>query len=127
MSWRKIVGTMLFTFLILTFAFSNQQAFADSSESAQKETKDDETNLDTQLYLVFATNSVVDNGKLPAVLDSVIKQLRSSLPFKNYRLAATLINRVKNEGRLNLQWIGGPLLAASAANNSTPQLQRIPY
>ena len=120
MSRSKIVATMLFTFLILTIAFSNQQALAQSSQPAQKETKDDETNLDTQLYLLIATNSTVDDGKLPAVLDSVIKQLRSSLPFKNYRLAATLINRVKNEGRLNLQWVGGPLLAASAANNNTP-------
>jgi hypothetical protein len=38
-----------------------------------------------------------------------VKQLRQSLPFKNYRLAATLINRVKNNGRLNLKWVGGPL------------------
>jgi len=43
------------------------------------------------------------------VLEPVVKQLRPSLPFKNYRLAATLINRVKNNGRLNLKWIGGPL------------------
>jgi hypothetical protein len=120
MSRSKIISTTLFTFLILTFAFSNQQAFSQSSQPAQKDTKDDETNLDTQLYLLIATNSTVDDGKLPAALDSVIKQLRSSLPFKNYRLAATLVNRVKNEGRLNLQWVGGPLLAASAANNSTP-------
>ena len=120
MSRSKNLRTMLFTFLILTFVFSNQQAFAQSSQPAQTQTKDDETNLDTQLYLLLATNSTVDDGKLPAVLESVIKQLRSSLPFKNYRLAATLINRVKNEGRLNLQWVGGPLLAASAANNSTP-------
>jgi hypothetical protein len=42
-------------------------------------------------------------------LDGVVRQLRATLPFKNYRLAATLINRVKNEGRLDLSWIGGPL------------------
>jgi len=38
------------------------------------------------------------------------------LPFRNYRLAATLINRVKNEGRLDLSWIGGPM--ASATGNT---------
>ncbi len=53
-------------------------------------------------------------------LDPVLKQLRASLPFKNYRLAATLINRVKNDGRLNLQWVGGPLLATAAASATTP-------
>ena len=52
--------------------------------------------------------------RLPAALDAVVKQLRATLPFKNYRLAATLINRVKNEGRLDLSWIGGPLASGSA-------------
>ena len=69
----------------------------------------DETNLDTQLYLIVATNQTVEDARLPASLDPVVKQLRATLPFKNYRLAATLINRVKNEGRLDLSWIGGPL------------------
>src|SRR6185436_2409869 len=38
--------------------------------------------------------------------------------FKNYRLMATLINRVKSEGRLDLRWIGGPLL--EPATPATP-------
>ena len=87
---------------------------------SQQEKKDDETNLDTQLYLLVATNQSVEDAGLPASLDSVIKQLRASLPFKNYRLAATLINRVKNDGRLNLKWIGGPMMATAAASNTTP-------
>ncbi len=75
---------------------------------------------DTQLYLLVATNQAVDDTKLPAALDSVLRQLRASLPFKNYRLAATLINRVKNDGRLNLKWIGGPLIVSTTASTSTP-------
>src|SRR5215213_2797432 len=59
----------------------------------------DETNLETQLFLIVGTNQDIDETKLPASLDTVVKQLRSTLPFRNYRLAATLINRVKNEGR----------------------------
>jgi hypothetical protein len=73
--------------------------------------------------LIVATNSEVDDGKLPSSLDSVIKQLRASLPFKNYRLAATLVNRVRNEGRLDLRWIGGPFnvqTGTAAASNVTP-------
>src|SRR6476660_3074103 len=77
----------------------------------------DEANLDTQLYLIVGTNQDVDDPKLPASLDNVVKQLRATLPFKNYRLAATLINRVKNQGRLDLSWIGGPL--ASAVGSSS--------
>jgi hypothetical protein len=87
----------------------------------------DDANLDTQLYLIVGTNQEVDDAKLPATLDSVVKQLRSTLPFKNYRLAATLINRVKNEGRLDLSWIGGPLASVSptgAASNVTPSFSQ---
>lgn len=121
MSLRKTLGCFVFSLVVISFAMSNQQVCAQSSgQSAQKETKDDETNLDTQLYLLIASNQEVDSAKLPAALEPVIKQLRASLPFKNYRLAATLINRVKNDGRLNLQWVGGPLLAASAASSNTP-------
>jgi hypothetical protein len=121
MTLRKIVSTILFTTLITIFAMIGQPVSAQSSsQSNQKETKDDETNLDTQLYLLIATNQAVDDAKLPAALEGVVKQLRTSLPFKNYRLAATLINRVKNDGRLNLQWIGGPLLPAAAASGNTP-------
>lgn len=89
-------------------------------QSTQARNKDDETNLDTQLYLLVATNQDIDDAKLPASLESVIKQLRASMPFKNYRLTATLINRVKNEGRLSLRWVGGPMMASAAASNGTP-------
>src|SRR5215470_12035248 len=78
----------------------------------------DDANLETQLYLIVGTNQEVDDARLPATLDPVVKQLRAALPFKNYRLAATLINRVKNEGRLELSFVGGPLASLSAAASS---------
>lgn len=85
----------------------------------------DEMNLDTQLYLIVGTNQEVDDPKLPASLDPVVRQLRASLPFKNYRLAATLLNRVKNEGRLELNWIGAPPASPlAAASNVTPSFSQ---
>lgn len=97
-----------------------------SSLTVQAQNPDsDEANLETQLYLIVATNQEVDDARLPTSLDPVVKQLRATLPFKNYRLAATLINRVKNEGRLELSWIGGPLAAQSgAASNVTPSFSQ---
>ena len=87
-----------------------------TSLTAQAQNVDpDDVNLETQLYLIVGTNQEVDEPRIPASLDSVVKQLRGTLPFKNYRLAATLINRVKNEGRLQLSWIGGPLASVSGA------------
>ena len=98
---RKVLALVLFTLFLLCGGVHAQ--------TTQTETKDDETNLDTQLFLIVGTNQDVAESKLPATLDPVLKQLRATLPFRNYRLAATLINRVKNEGRLDLSWIGGPL------------------
>ena len=121
MSLRRSLSAILFTILFLGVATWGQQAFAQSSTAAaQSEKQEDETNLDTQLYLLIATNQDADDAKLPAALEPVVRQLRASLPFKNYRLAATLINRVKNDGRLNLKWIGGPLVPSGAVSNNTP-------
>ena len=81
---------------------------------AQTAQPDDQTNLETELYLIVGTNQDVDASRLPASLESVVRQLRATLPFKNYRLAATLINRIKNEGKLELSWIGGPLASSQS-------------
>ncbi|MGH9928271.1 MAG: hypothetical protein ACREA9_03475 [Pyrinomonadaceae bacterium] len=121
MNLRKHLSTILFPILFFGVVTCAQPVFAQSSTTiAQSEKEEDETNLDTQLYLLVATNQDVDDAKLPAALDAVVKQLRASLPFKNYRLAATLINRVKNDGRLNLKWIGGPLAPSGAVSATTP-------
>lgn len=114
MKKRKVLSVMLLTLFLAIFLIGgNSNLRAQSSSTPQTDTKEDETNLDTQLYLIVGTNQEVVDSKLPASLDTVIKQLRAALPFKNYRLAATLINRVKNEGRLDLSWIGGPLAAVT--------------
>jgi hypothetical protein len=103
MMHRRVLTLLIFTL----FLVSGVQA-----QTAQTETKDDEINLDTHLYLIVGTNQDVADAKMPASLDPVIKQLRATMPFKNYRLAATLLNRVKNEGRLDLGWVGAPLASA---------------
>lgn len=117
---KTLLKVVMFGALCFVSAGVNIEAQTVTASSAAKEAKDDETNLDTQLYLIVGTNQDVGDSKLPQSLDQVIKQLRSSLPFKNYRLAATLINRVKNEGRLSLRWLGGPFaaVASSPANPS---------
>lgn len=125
MSLRKGLATLLFSMLFASLAMSDAQARSQgpaegTKASSQGDKKDDETNLDTQLYLLVATNNAVEDARLPAALDPLIKQLRTSLPFRNYRLAATLINRVKSDGHLSLRWIGGPLMATAAASNATP-------
>jgi hypothetical protein len=121
MNLRNSLATVLFLILLFGAGAGSREVFAQSSTTdASADKPVDETNLDTQLYLLVATNKEVDDDKMPALLEPVVKQLRASLPFKNYRLAATLINRVKNDGRLNLKWIGGPMDASGAVSATTP-------
>jgi hypothetical protein len=77
-------------------------------------------NFDTELYLVLASNERPGETPLPASLDQVVKQLRGTLPFKNYSLATILINRVKNNGSLSVSWIGGPRLAPPTSITGSP-------
>lgn len=113
----RSVATILFALLIGFATFQVVPVFAQESSAVQKQ---DETNLDTQLYLLVATNKEVTGAKLPPAIEPVVKQLRAALPFKNYQLAATLLNRVKNEGRLNLKWIGGPMDPSGAVSATSP-------
>jgi hypothetical protein len=119
MNMRKVLVVMCCAWFVAV-AVTIGAASANGQQTSSS--LDAEANLDTQLYLIVATNQDVDDGRLPASLDSVVKQLRASLPFKNYRLAATLVNRVRNEGRLDLRWIGGPFAipTGTAASSVTP-------
>jgi hypothetical protein len=124
MNLPKTFARMLFVMILLVLSSGGGQVLAQatadaSQQTTQAEKKDDETNLDTQLYLLVATNQDIDDAKMPASLESVIRQLRASLPFKNYRLTATLINRVRNEGRFSLRWVVGPMTASGAAASGT--------
>ena len=115
MKSRRFLSAMLLALCLLTSVVSVQAQDSNTTQTATKQTdtRDDETNLETQLYLIVGTDGDVPDSKLPAALDTVVKQLRATLPFKNYRLAATMVNRVKNEGRLELRWIGGPMTLAA--------------
>jgi hypothetical protein len=118
MKIQKVISAMFVVLLAALFVVSSSSSARAQTSNQQAETRDDETNLDTQLYLIVATNQPVSDEKLPASLDGVVKQLRAALPFKNYRLAAALVNRVKNDGRLDLSWIGGPV-ASTTGSTST--------
>jgi hypothetical protein len=86
----------------------------------QRDKKNDDVDLETRLYFIVLSNRETSDVRLPPDLEPLIKQLKSSLAFKNHRLAVTLVNRVKSNGRLNLKWIGGPLPASAASTPATP-------
>ena len=114
---KSVCATLLFV-IALTVVSAPAMAQEPSEASpatrvaSQTPSRDVDANLDTQLYLLVGTNQAVDDARMPAALEPVMKRLRTSFPFKNYRLVATLLNRVKHDGHLNLNWIGGPLMAS---------------
>lgn len=113
MKHMKVLSLFLLALCLFAGGLSAQ------AQTTQTETKEEEPDLETQLYLIVGTNQDVADAKVPAALDPVIKQLRGTLPFKNYRLAATLINRVKNEGRLSISGVGAPLVSTAEAGQPT--------
>ncbi len=92
----------------------------DSTQSQRVPASEDQTNLDLELYVIAATNQQPREGKMPASLDPVMKQLRETLAFKNYSLATTLVNLVKNGGNLSLNWIVSPNSNPPSSASATP-------
>jgi hypothetical protein len=98
-----------------------QVALAQESNPSQKAVpREDETNLETQLYLILATNRESEEGKMPAALQPVVTRLRETLAFKHYSLAASFLNRVRHNGRLEMTWVGGPLLVPASSPMGNP-------
>ena len=122
---RNLLGVALSVITAAFIVAASQAAALAQSDSVRLPVpvmKGDETNVDTQLYLIVGTNQSVQDTNIPAGLEQIVKQLRASLPFKNYSVTATLLNRVKDGGHLNLRWVGGPLLAPAASSASTPSI-----
>jgi hypothetical protein len=125
MASQKIYRIMLIATLIMTgLVAGSHQALAQTEQSPPASSRiknEDATGLEVQLHLIVARKTVDgEDEKLPAAFDAVVKQLKSTFTFKSYRLATTLLNRVKNGGRLSLRWVGSPLLASAAATTATP-------
>ena len=86
--------------------------------------REDETNLDTQLYLILATNRDIDESKMPLTLEPIVKRLHETLAFKHYGLAATLLNRVRSGGHLEVSWVGGPFVVPASSLTSNPSFSQ---
>jgi hypothetical protein len=84
------------------------------------EAKRDEVNHDVQLYLLAASNAAGDGSGVPQSVEGALRQLRAALPFSNYRLATTFLNRVKDGGNLEVSGVGGSPLTTGTANSVSP-------
>jgi len=85
------------------------------------EAKNEQLNFEVQLHLLVASNEKGQTSNIPQVLEAVVKQLKPSLPFANYNLAATFVNRVKDGGTLELKGVVSSDSFAGGAANSPSQ------
>lgn len=119
--YRKLLSLCALTLFLVCGSVQAQTTPATPAAPTpanQADAKEDQTNLQTQLYMIVGSNQDATDTKMPAALESVIKELRATLPFKSYRLAAVLVNRVKNEGKLEVGWIGVPYAPIVDAPNA---------
>ena len=121
MIFTKVLRVIFFALCCALLSLAAPAALAQDSASAPLAFE----NFDTELYLVMASNERPGETPLPASLDQVVKQLRGTLAFKNYSLAGTLVNRVKNNGSLSLTWIGGPRLAPPTSISGSPTFSQL--
>ena len=123
MASRKIYRAALTAVLVVAgWGVHSRAVLAQETATERPRVRSDEAaGLEVQLHLLVARRTADGaDEKLPASLDAVVKQLKAAFPFKSYRLATTLLNRVKNGGRLGVRWYGSPLFGQSPAPGSTP-------
>ena len=125
MASRKIYRALLAAVLLVAgWGAQPRQAMAQDGQPAQgtpRVKSDEAAGLEILLHLLVARKSADgDEEKLPASLDAVLKQLKATFTFKSYRLATTMLNRVKNGGRLGVRWYGNPLFGQLPAPGAGP-------
>lgn len=99
-------------------ATAQEGAVAQTTTTTRRERSD--VNYEVKLYLLVASDDAATAGanRLPPELQPVVNQLRASLPFRNYALGATLINRVRDGGNLDVKGVTNSLF--STLGGSSP-------
>ncbi len=72
--------------------------------------------IQTQIYLISASDEVGDSAPFPKEIEPVIAQLKATLKYKNYRFVTTFINRVNDGGTIESNGTWQP---SSSSNNPT--------
>ena len=103
--WMTMLGFFLLLALSATLARA-QVREAPAAAALKGAVVEDNANLDIEIYLLAASDAGAEGGRLPNSLEPVVRQLRSTLPFGSYRVSATMVNRMKNGGRLNVKGVG---------------------
>jgi hypothetical protein len=93
----------------------------DSASSARRQTAARaETNFEVQTHVLVTSEGAEGAAKVPQSLDGVVRQLKSLLPPADYRLAATFLNRVRDDGGLEVKSAGASPFGPAQVGPLTP-------
>ena len=104
----------------LALAWCGVAAAQDGGDPPRREGRGGDINYEVQLHLLVTAEGAEGAAKVPQALDGVVRQLKSSLPPADYRLAATFINRVRDGGRFEVKTVGGSPFTTPQPNSPTP-------
>ncbi len=90
----SIVVNLSFSVLVL--------AQTQNSSSSPSETRQNEITHRVQIQLLVASNIATAKTNYPSSLEAVVKQLKSSLPFKTHYLVATYLFNVADKGSFDV-------------------------
>lgn len=111
-----------FVFAMVVALANSTAVFGQGSnpQSAAADAKHEQLDFEVQLHLLVASSEKGETN-IPPALDAVIKQLKQSLPFANYHLTATFVNRVRDGGTLELKGVVSSDSFAGGAATSPSQ------
>lgn len=93
---KKII--LAVAFLVVCF-LSSVNTFAQTASSKRTS----EPSFDVVLQIVIASKGTDEKANTSQSLSGIIKKLKSDFSFPNYRLTSTFIQRVSNNGNLELK------------------------
>jgi hypothetical protein len=93
-----------------------------ASSGRQQSAARAETNFEVQTHVLITAEGAESASKVPQALDGVVRQLKLVLPPADYRLAATFVNRVKDDGGFDVRSAGATPFGSPQAGPFTPNI-----
>ena len=81
-----------------------------------------ETNFEVPTHVLVTAEGADAASKVPQTLDGVVRQLKVMLPPADYKLAATFVNRVKDDGGFEVKSAGASPFGTAQTGPLTPTI-----
>ena len=91
-----------FSIIFVVCMYLTSSIAAQITSSTSSDVKRSEAEYQVKLQLLIASNIVTAKTDYPPFLETIVKQLKSSLPFKSHRLYATYLFNVAENGCLKV-------------------------